>query len=1354
MRPLMDALPALLGASAKLVELRKSVAQLLSGHREGRRLPPVLIQGETGTGKGLLASAMHRASARASAEFVDVNCAAIPEHLLEAEMFGFERDAFTGARHAKPGLFQVAHRGTIFLDEIGLLSTGFQAKLLKALEDKSVRRLGATRAEPADAWVICATNEDLAAAVSERRFRADLYHRVCVVTLVLPPLREREGDILLLAKHFAERARADYGLGPVTITGDAEAALTAYWWPGNVRELSNIIERAVLLADTQTLTAAHLDLPPGPTGGEPASVAAPAMPLPTDAATSREHLERVLTETGWNITRAAAVLGIARNTIKSRIARLGLREPSPAATLRSGTTIASIPTPIRAEAAPAVHWQPKRVTFFRLQVPTVGGVLDARPARLFELATDKLRSFGGRIAGLGPATVLAVFGVERSDEPAVLAGHAALVIQKSARHLRHDTGNTMLHATIGLHVAEVLVSRGPIEADVDADGSRREWIALETAMANAGVDEIVATKAAATFLHRRFAVSAVGPGSAFYRLDGLARLDTAATHGSELVGRRGELDAVARAMRSALDGAGGVVSLVGDAGIGKSRLLADLATHAGLGGVRFVEGRCLPATTQTPFWPVMQIVRSICRITEDDPEAFVKAKISRTLDAIRLDDAVIAGDLARLLSSTTAPTDVAAGALSRRLFAAVERLLTAIAARQPLAVVVEDLHWIDPSSESCLGAIAASLPRASLAVITTFRPGYQPTWANAQHATQVTLSPLASADSLTLIRRLLDGAPWVEAVERPIDVRAEGNPLFVEELALAAVERGDGSLPARIPATIEEAIASRLSALPGRQQRLLARASVIGRDFSVRLLQAIGDAGDEGLPEDLRRVERAGFVSASADDAVEPRYTFKHGLVQETAYVALAREERHDLHVRVLDALERLHRDRLADQVELLAYHAVRGDARERAIPYLVQAAQKASARSALVEALVHFDTALDMLRALPPGPDRDRRELELSLSRAGALRATRGFAAPEVGDACRRAVELCERLGDEAQLLPTLNAVYSFHLQRAEYAGAGDAATRLLALAERRQDPTFEMIGHRAVGAVRFHTGQLADARTSLDRALARYDVKEHAGLAARYGTDHAQVTSCFLGLVEWILGDVTHARARLEWAVAHGERIGHVHSIGLALSYLGIFLIAARELDTVPQVAERLISLSERASLTVLGCSGRLYLAAARRPRTTATIAAMREAADAWWATGTVAYRPFVEAVVAEAHADVGDVDRGLAVIADALAHLEESNERWIEPEVHRVHGILLAAVPSRAADAESCLCRAAEVARAQQARMWEVRATVAWARLVAVRDRVEARRRLEIVLRQFPVDVATPDLVEARSLSALLD
>src|SRR5262249_12357813 len=178
------------------------------------------------------------------------------------------------------------------------------------------------------------------------------------------------------------------------------------------------------------------------------------------------------------------------------------------------------PTPSSREGARVVYWEPKRVTFLRLQVPTVGGVQDARPARLFELATDKLRGFGGRITGLGPGTVLAVFGIERSDEPAVLAGHAALVIQNSARHLRRETGNTARRERMGWQVGGGRVGGGEMEAEVAAGGGGGGWTAREPARATAGVDEIVATKSAATFLHRRFTVSAVGPASALYRLDG------------------------------------------------------------------------------------------------------------------------------------------------------------------------------------------------------------------------------------------------------------------------------------------------------------------------------------------------------------------------------------------------------------------------------------------------------------------------------------------------------------------------------------------------------------------------------------------------------------------------------------------------------------------------------------------------------------------------------------------------------------------------------------------------------------------------------------------------------------------
>src|SRR5919109_1656797 len=250
----------LLGESPGIVTVRAKIRDLIGhAHRAGR-LPPILIQGETGTGKGLVAQLIHREGPRRGGPFVDINCAAIPASLLEAELFGFEQGAFTDARQAKPGLFQMAHRGTLFLDEIGLMPGELQAKLLKAIEERSVRRLGGTRHEAVDVWVVSASSEDVAAATAAGRFRSDLYHRVSVVTLTLPPLRERRNDILLLAEHFLTRASADYGVAGKTLAADACAALLDYPWPGNVRELSNVMERVALLTESRVVTADVLAL--------------------------------------------------------------------------------------------------------------------------------------------------------------------------------------------------------------------------------------------------------------------------------------------------------------------------------------------------------------------------------------------------------------------------------------------------------------------------------------------------------------------------------------------------------------------------------------------------------------------------------------------------------------------------------------------------------------------------------------------------------------------------------------------------------------------------------------------------------------------------------------------------------------------------------------------------------------------------------------------------------------------------------------------------------------------------------------------------------------------------------------
>src|SRR4030095_13703326 len=323
-------LTGLLGRNPRIAALREQMVRVLGRQAEAaRRSPPVLILGETGTGKGLVAGTIHRAGVRGRGPFVDVNCAAIPETLLEAELFGWERGAFTDARQAKPGLFQAASGGTIFLDEIGLLPVYLQSKLLKVIEEQQVRRLGSTRSEAVDVWVIAATSEDLDEAIRARRFREDLYHRLAVLTLHLPPLRERGDDGVLLGEHFLARACDDYGLARKTLTPEARAALRTFAWPGNVRQLANVMERAALLTDSSAVTAEELGLTPAPA---PPGSSAPEMSSPHPGAAledamrdvERARLLDALEASGGNITRAAERLGLPRNTLRYRLDRHGL----------------------------------------------------------------------------------------------------------------------------------------------------------------------------------------------------------------------------------------------------------------------------------------------------------------------------------------------------------------------------------------------------------------------------------------------------------------------------------------------------------------------------------------------------------------------------------------------------------------------------------------------------------------------------------------------------------------------------------------------------------------------------------------------------------------------------------------------------------------------------------------------------------------------------------------------------------------------------------------------------------------------------------------------------------------------
>jgi DNA-binding NtrC family response regulator len=334
---------ALLGESPPMQALREMVqAVAQSEPSDNSPAPPVLVQGETGTGKELVAGACHLASARSRGPFIEVNCAALPAALMEDELFGHEKGAFTDARTRKTGLIEAADGGTLFLDEIGEMELSLQAKLLRVLEDYKVRPVGSVHDRLVNVRIVAATNRDLAAEAAAGRFRTDLVYRLSVFQVRIPPLRERGDDVLLLAREFLQRLAARYGRQPLRLDARTEEALRAYHWPGNVRELRNCMERAVLMqrgpelhvedlglrVDARAAPAALAMPQPAPLpviASAPSAVAGAPLTMTSLEAVERDHLLQALEAHGWNVSLAARALKVTRDTLRYRIAKHGLQ---------------------------------------------------------------------------------------------------------------------------------------------------------------------------------------------------------------------------------------------------------------------------------------------------------------------------------------------------------------------------------------------------------------------------------------------------------------------------------------------------------------------------------------------------------------------------------------------------------------------------------------------------------------------------------------------------------------------------------------------------------------------------------------------------------------------------------------------------------------------------------------------------------------------------------------------------------------------------------------------------------------------------------------------------------------------
>jgi DNA-binding NtrC family response regulator/tetratricopeptide (TPR) repeat protein len=1176
-------LAALLGDNPRIVAIREQVAQLVARQAGARRSPPLLITGETGTGKGLLARAIHQAGPRRAGPFVDINCAAIPGSLLESELFGYERGAFTDARQAKPGLLHTAHGGTLFLDEIGLLPAELQGKLLAVLEDRGVRRLGSTRKEPVDIAVLAATSVDLRRAVNERRFRADLYHRLAIITLELPPLRGRGADVLALAEYFLARACADYGLSPRVLLTEARNVLAGYSWPGNVRQLANAMERVALLSDHDEIRAAQLAFLHEDTAA--ATDPAPAADVERDGTSGslddalRARIESALRETGGNIRRTAATLGISRNTLRARMARYDLVRHglSPAAgRLRAASALPSPP-----------QWERRYLSFLRVNLGPASAT--APSSKTLELVIEKVRSLGGRIEEAGPSGVIAAFGLELVDNPPSHAALAALAIRNALGEAQSD--GVMADAVAAIHCADHLIRTHEGFVRIALDAKMTTWSVLERLVASGTSSAIVVSAPAAAFLRSRFYLEPLGE-TAYDAWRLVQRQDTvAAWDATRFVGRQSELDILHQLGMRAEQGHGQVGALVGDAGIGKSRLLHE-AVRSFQGWLVLAAGGA-PYAGHTPYSPFRALLMAYCDVQDTDAPAAAREKILAAVSSAGSEPAWVVPailDLLGLLPSTDEFYRLERGKRRQRTHEAITRLLLRASIGRPLCLLVEDLHWIDTESQAVLDELVRALSSSRVLLLATYRPGYQHTWGTTCY-TQVRLDPLPMETAAALLTDLLGEHHSLGPAVRLLLARTEGNPLFLEEhvrtlheTGVLVGERGAYRLVANVTTvdiapTVQAIIASRIARLTAENRKLLQAASVIGQDVPVPLLEAVSDLKGKPLTKRLQDLQKAEFLCQTRLGS-DLGYAFKHPLTHEVAYGSLLDEERRLLHERVVDGLERLLGDRRMERVEVLARHAWCAEAWPRAAEYLYAAGQKALARAGYRVAGEFFASAIEALDRHGPTADRTLKldaysEWWVTIVEMGSA------SAEEHRQTAEQVLSLADALHDTGRRARARLQYAQFLWARSETRAAGGLERALEFAREAFRLAAHEDLRTRSyaqllAGATCHDLGRLVEALAEFDRGAALFTVDRARGLESLARPILANVWS-YRAETMAALGDFPRAIESAAAAERTATDGGHPASVLIAHSFLAYVLLIRGHAGTALPHLEQALALAE---------------------------------------------------------------------------------------------------------------------------------------------------------------------------------
>jgi class 3 adenylate cyclase/predicted ATPase len=1002
---------------------------------------------------------------------------------------------------------------------------------------------------------------------------------------------------------------------------------------------------------------------------------------------------------------------------------------------------------------------------------------------------DAVRRYDGYVVQSIGDGIFALFGapLAHEDHPQ-RALYAALRTQDEMR--RYSTklrgaGKPPIEARVGVNTGEVVVrtlKTGDGHTEYTPIGHTANLASRMQTLAPTG--SIAVSENTRRLVEGYFVLKPLGPTKVkglseptnVYEVTGIGplrtRLQRAVGRGlTKFVGREHEMEALKHAAELARQGHGQIVAAMAEPGVGKSRLYFEFKAISQSGWM-VLETFSISHGKASAYLPVLDLLHGYFKIASADDERTRREKVAgrlAMLDPTLEDTRPYLFSLLGIIEGADPLAQMDGQLKKRRTLEAIKRILLRESMNQPLMVIFEDLHWIDEATQEFVNLLADSIATAKILLLVNYRPEYSHQWNSKTYYIQLRLDPLGEQSADEMLTALLGDGKDLLPLRRLIIERTEGNPFFIEEIVQVLLDEGtlmrDGAgvrvtkpLNAlTIPPTVQGILSARMDRLPADAKELLQTLAVTGREFSLSLIQAVVAKSHEELNRLLDELQLGEFIyEQPATGGIE--YIFKHALTQEVAYNSVLVERRRQLHERIAAALEELHAGSIDEHLAELAHHYVRGTNLDKAVEYLTRAGRQAQQRSAYREAIENFVSAIDLVRKLPDGPERNRRELRLQLALGPALVGVRWWSAPEVERAFTRARKLSEQLDEPSALFRALFGLSMVYQLRGELRLASELAAQLMQLAESAHDSALFLLGRIALGETLLLMGEPLRAREQFEEAIMLYgdlaDPRRHRRLPYRSVTSDGGV-SVLSGLSStlWVLGYPDQALKRSNEAVAVAKALSHPNSLVFAETHAGLLRQRRREAGAAQLIAESSIALSAEQGLTNW-CARATTLrgwAMAEQGRNDEGIAQLQEGLAAYRATGGELWWPYNLVLLAEAYMRTGRPDHGMSAVTEALAAAEEHEDRHHEAEMHRLEGDLLLRLDGRnAAEAQNCFRRAIEIARKQSAKSWELRASMSLARLLARQGRRdEARTMLAEIYNWFTEGFDTADLKDGKAL-----